>query len=113
MSDLQAPKKRPIVELLELLGQRWTLRLLWEFRAGPLTFRALSEACGGVPSASLNARVQELRRAGIVQQTDSGYDLTARGRKLGESLLELSAWANTWKEAGSWRAERPRRKGAR
>jgi len=34
--------------LLDLLGQRWTLRILWELRDAPLTFRALQNACDSV-----------------------------------------------------------------
>jgi DNA-binding HxlR family transcriptional regulator len=31
--------------LLDVLGRRRALRILWELRADPLTFRALQEAC--------------------------------------------------------------------
>lgn len=93
---------RPIVELLSLLGRRWALRALWELRGGPLTFRALSGACGGVPSASLNTRLGELRRAGVVALDADGYRLTPRGRDLGAVLLDLNRWAKRWPEASSW-----------
>lgn len=36
---------RPIMALLDLLGRRWTLRIIWELRNGPLTSRALRQAC--------------------------------------------------------------------
>ena len=36
---------RPIMALLDLLGRRWTLRIAWELRDGPLTSRALRTAC--------------------------------------------------------------------
>ena len=39
---------RPIMAALDLLGRRWALRVLWELRAGGLTFRALRDASGGV-----------------------------------------------------------------
>ena len=35
---------RPIMAALDLLGRRWALRILWELRAGALSFRALPEA---------------------------------------------------------------------
>lgn len=104
MKKRDAERSRPIVDLLQLLGQRWVLRVLWELRNGALTFRALSDACGGVPSASLNARVQELRRAGVVDQADAGYVLTARGRELGRIVLELNTWSKGWKQVGAWHA---------
>ena len=34
---------RPIMAVLDLLGRRWMLRILWQLRDGPLTFRALRE----------------------------------------------------------------------
>ena len=36
---------RPIMVLLDLLGRRWALRILWELRGGALTSRALRTAC--------------------------------------------------------------------
>src|SRR5204863_8999581 len=61
--------QRPIVRLLDLLGRRWTLRVLWELRdGGAFTFRVLQERCGGLSSSVLNARLAELRDAGIVER---------------------------------------------
>lgn len=36
---------RPIMALLDLLGRRWALRIIWELRATPLTFRELRTRC--------------------------------------------------------------------
>ena len=36
----------PIMALLDLLGRRWALRLVWELRDGGQSFRALQERCG-------------------------------------------------------------------
>ncbi len=33
---------RPIMALLDILGQRWTLRILWELRDGAVGFRDLA-----------------------------------------------------------------------
>ena len=57
---------------LDLLGRRWALRVLWELRSGPLTFRALQEACDGVSPTVLNARLAELREAGILLDRRQG-----------------------------------------
>lgn len=86
---------RPIMAALDLLGRRWTLRILWELRGGPLSFRALQDACGVSPSV-LNTRIGELREAGIVALAESGYTLTPEGLSLMESLQPLSAWADRW-----------------
>ena len=82
------------MRLLDVLGQRWALRVLWELRDGrALTFRALQEAGGGLSSSVLSARLSELREAGIVERGEGGYALTAEGRSLLEALLPLNEWA--------------------
>jgi DNA-binding HxlR family transcriptional regulator len=103
-ADLPLPGKpvrgsssgRPIMALLDLLGRRWALRLVWELRDRRLNFRDLLELLGG-NSGALNARIKELRHARIVDHLDGhGYGLTPEGRKLLESLLPLHRWAERW-----------------
>ena len=88
---------RPIMALLDLLGRRMTLRILWELsqRETPMTFRALQEAAETNPSV-LNARVKELRDARIVTLEEGGYTLTADGEALVKLLLPLHQWAEGW-----------------
>ena len=81
--------------LLDLLGRRWALRVLWELRDGPLTFRELRERCDAMSPSVLNDRLSELRDAGIVVHS-GGYELTADGRELCKTLTEFDAWANRW-----------------
>ncbi len=87
---------RPIMAALDLLGRRWTLRVLWELRQGPLTFRALRAACGGVSPSVLNARLTELREVGVLESTAEGYVLTRSGRSLEKSLVPLWKWSRDW-----------------
>jgi len=88
---------RPVMALLDLLGRRWALRMLWELRAGALTFRALREACENVSPSVLNARLSELRASGLVELREGeGYALTPRAEELGALLLPLDGWARRW-----------------
>jgi DNA-binding HxlR family transcriptional regulator len=87
---------RPIMALLDLLGRRWALRVIWELRDGPLQFRALQERCAGMSSSVLNQRLAELRDAGIAEQTAGGYRLTPRGGELLELFAPLNEWAKRW-----------------
>jgi DNA-binding HxlR family transcriptional regulator len=83
--------------LLDLLGRRWALRLLWELRDGDaLTFRELQSRCGNVSSSVLNQRLREQRDAGVVAQRPGGYLLTAEGEKLISALAPVDAWADEW-----------------
>ncbi|MFT3841878.1 MAG: helix-turn-helix domain-containing protein [Myxococcaceae bacterium] len=84
---------RPVMKVLDLLGRRWSLRVLWELRDGPLTFRALRAACEDVSPTSLNERLAELRDLGAIEAGEAGYQLSASGRSLSKILLELHAWA--------------------
>lgn len=82
--------------LLDLLGRRWALRVLWELRQDDATFRELQGRCDGVSPTVLNDRLRELRASGIVTLADDGYTLTTRGRALLEALAPLDAWAKAW-----------------
>jgi len=81
--------------LLDLLGRRTCLRVLWELRGEALSFRALQDAADTNPSV-LNARLAELREAGIVEHGGDGYHLTDEGRRLMESLTPIARWAERW-----------------
>lgn len=94
---------RPIMAALDLLGRRWTLRILWELRDGPRPFRPLAEACGGVSPTVLNTRLRELREAGVVARGEEGYELTTSGRELCRALSPLRHWAERWAEQWSER----------
>ncbi len=87
---------RPIMVLLDALGRRWTLRILWELRAGPVTFRALRDFCDAVSPTVLNTRLKDLRALDLVELTPAGFVYTAWGRELAEQLDHLSAWSERW-----------------
>lgn len=83
--------------LLDLLGRRWSLRILWELREEPLTSRALRTACDEASPTVLQARLTELREAGFVELGDGGgYGLTALGRELYETFMPLHRFAARW-----------------
>jgi DNA-binding HxlR family transcriptional regulator len=86
-----------MMALLDLLGRRWTLRVIWELRDGkPQTFRELQKRCDGMSSSVLAQRLAELGDAGIVAVADSGYTLTREGASLMEALDPLRDWSGRW-----------------
>src|SRR5258705_13974914 len=87
---------RPIMVLLDLLGRRWTLRILWELRDSTLTSRALREACDDASPTVLQARLADLRQAGFVELAPSGYRLTDMGRELHGTFLPLHKFPERW-----------------
>jgi len=83
--------------LLDILGKRWTLRLLWELhKDGPGTFRDLRARCGDVSPTVLNNRLKELRDLKLIELGTSGFALTPYGRSLSQLLAPLDRWANQW-----------------
>lgn len=98
-----APKHRqPIMDVLEVLGRRWTLRILWELsERGPLGFRALREACDDLSPDTLSTRLKDLSAADLVtnestrtdQDTSNNWRLTARALKLKPHLFGVAQWA--------------------
>lgn len=88
---------RPIMALLDLLGRRWSLRILWELREAPLTSRALRTACDEASPTVLQTRLTELREAGFVELGEGGgYGLTPLGRELCETFMPLHRFAERW-----------------
>lgn len=82
--------------LFDLLGRRWVLRILWELRSGPLTFRALRANLDDVSPSVLNARLSDLRQSAIVERCDDGYVMTNLGHELAASLMPLVDWSKRW-----------------
>jgi DNA-binding HxlR family transcriptional regulator len=90
---------RPIMALLDLLGRRWTLRIIWELREQSLTSRALREACDEASPTVLQARLTELREAGFIDLLPAaGYALTDLGRELRATFLPLHHFAERWRK---------------
>jgi DNA-binding HxlR family transcriptional regulator len=84
---------RAIESVLDLLGRRWALRLVWELRRSTLTFSELRERTGISPSV-LSARLAELVDADVIERDGGGrYRLSGRGRELARILYELNRWA--------------------
>lgn len=90
---------RPIMVLLDLLGRRWTLRIVWELREAPLRFRDLQDSIAASPTI-VNTRLAELREAKLVLlDEESGYRLTPLGEELLRLFLPLHLWSEKWAKA--------------
>jgi DNA-binding HxlR family transcriptional regulator len=78
---------------LDLLGRRWTLRLVWELRRDAVSFSAIRGRTRISPSV-LTTRLAELSEAGVVERDPSRrYRLTGSGRELARLLYEINRWA--------------------
>ncbi|WP_132211129.1 winged helix-turn-helix transcriptional regulator [Kribbella steppae] len=89
---------RPLMAALDLLGQRWTLRVIWELRSGALGFRELQRRCERMSSSVLSTRLATLTEAAIVRLDDDGYRLTPLGKDLITAIRPLQSWADDWEK---------------
>lgn len=88
---------RPIMALLDLIGRRWALRIVWELRNGPLRSRPLREACGGISPTIIQKRLNELREAELVRlNPEVGYELTEIGRRMLDAFMPLHKFSEEW-----------------
>ena len=72
---------RPIMAAFDLLGRRWTLRILWELRDGARRIPGAATTLRRASPTVLNSRLGELRSAGLVERDPSrAHLLTALGR---------------------------------
>lgn len=89
---------RPIMAAFDLLGRRWTMRVIWELHVAgrPLTFRELRARCEELSSSVLTRRLHELSEGLLVTHDGTGYVLTPSGQTLVASMQPLIDWSHDW-----------------
>jgi DNA-binding HxlR family transcriptional regulator len=86
-----------MLALLDLLGRRWALRILWELRQQPASFQALQLRCDSMSTSVLSQRLGELREAQLVEKDQtSAYRLTDAGARLLARLDGIDEWTQEW-----------------
>ena len=89
-----------MLALLDLLGRRWALRILWELRRQPASFQALQRRCDSMSTSVLAQRLGELREAQLVEKDQAGdYALTESGARLLARLDGIDEWTQEWSRA--------------
>jgi DNA-binding HxlR family transcriptional regulator len=102
------PSSPSLLALLDLLGRRWALRILWELRTEPLSYQALQTRCDSMSTSVLSQRLTELREAQLVEKDEHGcYRLTEPGSLLLARLDGIDDWTRQWSQLlGPGTAER-------
>ena len=90
----------PSRQVLDRVGDRWTVLVLGALRDGPLRFTGLAREVGGISQKMLTQTLRGLERDGLVRRTVSGtvpvrvdYELTPLGRTLRGPIAALEGWA--------------------
>jgi DNA-binding HxlR family transcriptional regulator len=87
-------------EVLDRLGDKWSLLVIGTLRAGPLRFGELEQAIAGISQRMLTLTVKHLVEDGLVARTAYAevpprveYELTELGRTLVPLVMALAEWA--------------------
>jgi DNA-binding HxlR family transcriptional regulator len=100
---MQATGKRrstcPAACALDIAGDRWTLLIVRDLLRGRTTYGALAGSDEAIPTNILAARLRRMQQAGLIvakpyqtRPLRHAYELTAKGRDLGEVLAALARW---------------------
>jgi DNA-binding HxlR family transcriptional regulator len=97
---------RAISEILQRVGDKWTVLVVGKLGDGSMRFNELRSAVGGISQKMLTTTLRGLERDGFVTRTvfptippRVDYELTRLGRSLLEPVNELSLWARKHRAA--------------
>lgn len=92
---------RGLAQIIDRVGDKWTVMVVGNLSAGPMRFNALMRAISGVSHRMLTLTLRGLQRDGLVRRTAFAtipprvdYELTDLGLSLREPLARLAAWAS-------------------
>jgi DNA-binding HxlR family transcriptional regulator len=88
---------------LNVLGQKWVLRIVREVGDRTQRFCELQDALGGANSATLSQRLRLLEDEGLIDRRMISetppwveYSLTGKGSELRRAIGPIEAWAERW-----------------
>lgn len=91
---------RPITELFQLIGDKWTIIVVVQLNSGPMRFSELRRAIPAVSQRMLTLTLRNLERDGLVSRKVTptvparvDYELTDIGVEFGEHILPIGKWA--------------------
>jgi DNA-binding HxlR family transcriptional regulator len=88
---------------LNVLGQKWVLRIVRVLGERTQRFCELQDALGGANSATLSQRLKLLEDEGLIDRHTVStmppwveYSLTDKGADLGRAITGIDRWAERW-----------------
>ncbi len=99
---LQTDDGRAVRDLMDRVGDKWSLLIIGTLSTGRLRFSELQRSIPGVSQRMLTLKLRSLQRDGLLSRTVHAevpprveYDLTAMGRTLIGPAVALATWAIT------------------
>jgi DNA-binding HxlR family transcriptional regulator len=93
-------EKCPVRDVLDRIGDRWSLLVILQLREGPARFNALKRILGDISQRMLAVTLRHLERDGLVSRVvfptnppQVEYALTDLGRTLFDRVGALAEWA--------------------
>jgi len=89
-------------QLLEIIGDYWTLAIILELVKGPLRFNQLQRAVTGINAVTLTARLKKLEAATLVKRQEEAcklpvvYSLSPKGRSLLPIVISIKKQAESF-----------------
>lgn len=92
----------PIRDVLDRIGDQWSLLVLEALEPGTLRFNELGRVIGDISKQMLSKTLKHLEQDGFIQRTLYAevpprveYQLTPLGRSFLEPMQQLVTWADT------------------
>ncbi len=96
----------PVREILDRIGDKWSLLIVMQLSQGSLRFSQLRKLVEGISQRMLTLTLRQLERDGLVKRTVTptvpprvDYELTRLGHTLLPSVTALSLWADQNRDA--------------
>lgn len=100
VSELSPAQCLGVREILDRVGDRWSLYIVAQLRDGPQRFNALRRALEGVSQRMLTLTLRGLERDGLISRTvyptnppQVEYALTPLGASMAQAVTVLLDWA--------------------
>ncbi len=97
------PRNDSLAVALDAVNDRWSLHIVRAVAFGASRYTDILRSVGA-PRDVLSSRLRVLTRAGILQPHApergrySGYELTQKGRDLGQVILVLKRWGDAYRD---------------
>lgn len=97
---METPETCPVRDVIDKIGDKWSILILLHLGEGALRFTALRRAIPDISQRVLTASLRRLEREGLVWRRVApvippqvSYGLTDLGQSLIGRLTDLAAWA--------------------
>ena len=97
------PTQDSLAVALDAINDRWSLHIVRAVAFGASRYTDILQAVGA-PRDVLSSRLKKLTDSGVLQPRSpekgrlAGYELTEKGRDLGQVILVLKRWGDTYSD---------------